>query len=264
MGRKVQYKKCVCVVCGNKFETKSHSKVKYCSKDCLYKSYRVQKNCLSCGKKMWVKKSTLKEKKGKYCSRECFIRRIKVNCLECNKVFETHPYKIRDGKGKYCSRECCSKHKKRNRVKAACSVCGKSFDMEYAKGTERLKSKSGKIFCSRECYYKYNRGKNVYNYNPDRALWKRIRTLSEFIEWRNVVFKRDNYACRFCETTGQMNVHHIKHFADIIKEYDIKTMDDALNCNALWDVNNGITLCVKCHAEQHPEMGTLRVALKEK
>ena len=44
-----------------------------------------------------------------------------------------------------------------------------------------------------------------------------------------------------------LHAHHIKKFSKIIKEFNIKILEDAINCKELWDINNGITLCKKCH-----------------
>lgn len=33
----------------------------------------------------------------------------------------------------------------------------------------------------------------------------------------------------------------------MLEENNIKTMEQALKCKELWDVNNGIVLCNKCH-----------------
>jgi hypothetical protein len=36
-------------------------------------------------------------------------------------------------------------------------------------------------------------------------------------------------------------------FSEILKEYNVKTLDDAHKCKELWDINNGRTLCINCH-----------------
>ena len=66
----------------------------------------------------------------------------------------------------------------------------------------------------------------------------RDRNSPEYKEWRKEVFTRDNYTCQHCKTHGtQLEAHHIKPWA--------------LYPNDRFDVNNGITLCVKCHKRVH-------------
>ena len=66
------------------------------------------------------------------------------------------------------------------------------------------------------------------------------------------VKKRDNYTCQLCDTRGgDLETNHIKRFSVIIKQYGIETVEDALNCSELWDINNLITLCVNCHRSIH-------------
>ncbi len=99
------------------------------------------------------------------------------------------------------------------------------------------KSKKGKI------------GKYSSNWKGGiTSLNKQIRGSEKYINWRTQVFGRDNFTCRECGIRGVwLEAHHIKRFSDIMKEYNIKSLEQALQCNNLWDLNNGITLCKECH-----------------
>lgn len=62
----------------------------------------------------------------------------------------------------------------------------------------------------------------------------------EYREWRTKVFTRDNFTCAICnQVGGKLNAHHIKPFRDFEE--------------LRYDVNNGITLCEKCHKRVHKE-----------
>lgn len=77
-----------------------------------------------------------------------------------------------------------------------------------------------------------------------------IRTSQEYIEWRLQIFGRDNFTCRNCGIRGiYLEAHHIIPFTKIIRDYNIKNIDDALKCELLWNLNNGITYCTKCHSK---------------
>lgn len=57
--------------------------------------------------------------------------------------------------------------------------------------------------------------------------------------WREQVLERDGHACVKCGATSNLQAHHIKPFA---------TFEE---CRL--DIDNGITLCRKCHAALHKE-----------
>lgn len=56
-------------------------------------------------------------------------------------------------------------------------------------------------------------------------------------KWREAVIKRDGGRCMICGSEENLAVHHIKAFA----EYPELRLD----------INNGITLCKKCHMKLH-------------
>lgn len=64
------------------------------------------------------------------------------------------------------------------------------------------------------------------------------RRSTEYRDWRDAVYERDNYTCQICgQRGGTLNAHHIKHFANHPK---LRTT-----------VENGITLCIRCHRSVH-------------
>jgi hypothetical protein len=47
----------------------------------------------------------------------------------------------------------------------------------------------------------------------------------------------------------RLEVHHAKTFKDICKENNVCTVEQALACKELWDLNNGICICYSCHKD---------------
>lgn len=71
--------------------------------------------------------------------------------------------------------------------------------------------------------------KSYWNYEERRS--------SKYKNWKKQVLTRDNYICQRCDSKENLVVHHIKKFSE--------------NKQLRFDVNNGITLCQKCHKEVH-------------
>jgi hypothetical protein len=66
----------------------------------------------------------------------------------------------------------------------------------------------------------------------------RIQGTPQYKKWRTSVFERDNYTCQICGKKGKyLNAHHKKLFS----KYK----------NLRFNINNGITICRKCHYALH-------------
>lgn len=77
-----------------------------------------------------------------------------------------------------------------------------------------------------------------------------IRGLSEMRDWIVSCLIRDNHTCQYSgQRGGDLSVHHIKPFAQIIQENNITTVEEAQNCKELWDTDNGITLARQWHLQ---------------
>ena len=81
----------------------------------------------------------------------------------------------------------------------------------------------------------------------------KIKGSYQYRLWRKAVFQRDNWTCRHCNKRSkkgdkiEIHPHHIISFSLILDKECIKTIEQALKCKQLWDVSNGLTLCLECH-----------------
>ena len=79
-------------------------------------------------------------------------------------------------------------------------------------------------------------------------LYRGIRLLSQYKEWRLNVYHRDAFTCQHCFVIGgQLNADHIVALADLMRTNRITSITEAINCVSLWNISNGQTLCVECH-----------------
>ena len=85
--------------------------------------------------------------------------------------------------------------------------------------------------------------------NPVTPFTKQIRRCWKYIQWRKKIYLRDNFTCVKCGKRGCYLEadHYPKLFSEIVKENNLKTLNDALNCKKLWSLKNGRTLCKPCH-----------------
>jgi len=81
---------------------------------------------------------------------------------------------------------------------------------------------------------------------PAHGMWrggvssqrKRVMQSAAYKEWREAVFSRDKYTCQRCKRVGRdLNAHHIEDFSS--------------EPSKRLDIENGLTLCTKCHEQFH-------------
>jgi len=71
---------------------------------------------------------------------------------------------------------------------------------------------------------------------------KLFRKRIEYRLWRESIFKRDDWTCKKCGIKGgKLHPHHVQNFSKYLE--------------LRFDINNGITLCVKHHQEFHKIYG---------
>lgn len=230
------------------------SKHYFCNLECAYEfrkgknSHRYKKEahkiykCDNCGEKVDKYINYAKNLKHHFCNEECYLEFIHKNkkrsyCIEC-------------GKKCYFKSIRCNKCKGiPQRKPTRCVDCGKVISC-------------GKILCW-ECYVKKCQiPENNPNWKDGRTpLRKLIRNLSKFDDWRIKVFERDNYTCQECfKRNKNLEVHHNKvSFSELLQEFlqeydqfspyeDKETLVRlAIKWKPFWDVDNGMTLCKKCH-----------------
>jgi hypothetical protein len=136
----------------------------------------------------------------------------------------------------------------------------KSRDLNRQATTSRWKDRSyrSKVLLSR---LGKQSGKNNPRWKGGVTPFNRmIRDCDEYLNWKNSVFSRDNFTCQECDKRGgYLEAHHIKEFYTILDEFleeynQFSPMEDketlirlATKYSPLWDIENGKTLCSKCH-----------------
>lgn len=226
----------VCKNCGKEFYSHNHQKDKlFCSRKCniSHKQNNPKlhnKTCNFCGKSFNVDHRQINKN---YCSTECRnlsrYKNPKFLCLECGKEFIFNQNKNK----KFCSYSCfrtfSDKHSTKKEL--SCVNCGKIF----LRNPGEIK-KAKRHFCSVDCRYDYNKGKNHYEWKEN--LHDKHYKLA-LKQWGIKVKERDQYTCQHCGETNKslLEAHHIK--------------DRANNPDVKYELNNGITLCITCHAKEH-------------
>ena len=161
-------------------------------------------------------------------------------CPICGKAFSDYISKGR----KFCSMECFRIYRKGLSLKKRgqyedilCIQCGGIFE-----ALECLHRK----FCSQQCKARWQETNLSGMKNPNwqggaSPLSHRVKQTIQWSRWRDTVFSRDNFICQICKQRGNhLEPHHIK--------------SKQVYPELVFAVDNGITLCKKCHRDLHRAM----------
>jgi len=114
---------------------------------------------------------------------------------------------------------------------------------------------------TRKRWSETRKGEKCYNWKGGiTSLHHQVRNCFEYRQWRSDVFTRDDFTCQYCnQKGGNLVAHHKIEFADIIERYEILKLEEAIKCEELWNINNGITFCLECHMEFHKKLNKGRL-----
>lgn len=216
---------------------------------------------------------------------------VKRKCLNCGKEFAVQPFKVKNGGGIYCSKSCAysskerskkigdkrrgSKHSEESKRRMSEIKKGKHLSPEtefkkglipWNKGTKGLTSGwlKGKKMSEEQKEKLSKIWKEKFKDPRNHPRWQggitplnfQIRNSEEYQSWRIQIFENNNFVCQKCgQRAGKLQAHHIENFSLITHKNNINILRDALNCEELWNINNGITFCKECHILFHKIYG---------
>lgn len=245
-----------CDNCGIEFSKKPSrvSTNNYCSIKCRAEHWakgnhpnysRTVVKCDECGKEKIIPLNELRYKYH-FCDNQCrinyFNNKVKCVCETCGNEFFRKECEINEHN--FCSKACYGEYLKNGTIEN-CKICDKEIYVTPSK-----KEKGHGIYCSNKCAAI---DKNVCGENHPawkgglRAFSEKVRAIKEYRLWRKLCFKNNKNRCDICGSEHKLQVHHIKPMRLILQDNNVTTIEDAKDCEELWDVKNGQVLCEDCH-----------------
>lgn len=195
------------------------------------------KKCLQCGKIIQFKvKRDLWRKK--FCCRQCSskyndcLKGIWNNIEMAERIKKNmrKPHRITKKLLEAAKKRGIKRKGKRTRSKRiVCQYCGKRFYISQCRIDGRIgknKQKQLRKYCSNKC-------RTLATRKPDELK----RNGARLKKWRSDILKRDNYKCVICEEDN----------IDLLQAAHKKSREEYPELQ--YDLNNGKTLCLKCHAD---------------
>ena len=178
------------------------------------------------------------------------MRTPNSKCEICGKEKYRRPFELKKAKH-ICCRECRSELYKKYKnydEKGLEKGHGWNKGMSKAKGDKliygKLRSKETKLRISKALKGRIFTEQHKKKISKARIkLFDKIGRIGKsergylYARWKRAICKRDDYKCQNCESNKKINAHHIKSWKDYPK--------------LRFKLNNGITLCNKCHKAIH-------------
>lgn len=142
------------------------------------------------------------------------------------------PYRLKH-KNSFCSREHANEFQKQNAFTFPCKFCSTPVRTQPAQLKYRARST-----CSPKCRRKYARQLAEKRREEEGYTKHQLDRLARYSveakEWREAIFKRDDFTCQMCgKRGGYLEADHIKPWAFFPK--------------LRFELSNGRTLCRPCH-----------------
>lgn len=194
------------------------------------------------------------------------------SALERNREAQRRHY-IEDPQARDRSRDRQKRSHDNPEVRKRMSIAQRKYFGEHPEAIEKIRNRRTGMKASSSTKIKMSetrRGENNPHYKDGlTGVYHNTRYSSRNNEFRGSVFQRDNF---IDQMTGlplkhdERQAHHRVAYNDILKQFKIKTFDDAMNCDALWNVDNGITMSKKTHRDFHKRFGnhcpSIEISLK--
>lgn len=218
---------------------------------------RVELCCYQCGNNFTrtmslVKKSQKKGTDKVFCDMSCYKKYLSRDTVQkyCKYCKETMPLNYKSKNKIYCTIECRIKD---GQVTYNCKHCGKS----NTKGKATIKNVNN-AFCDRQCLREYglNNSSNIVNKGTYTAFRNKIVAVQPYKKWKKSVLEKYSHKCALCESTHNLEVHHIIPIFKIIQhntngEYTIENYQKTIKDPLLFNINNGIVFCEYHHELCH-------------
>ena len=184
-----------------------------------------------------------------------FGKNHKQSTLDLISIANTGNQYCKNREVKASTRKLIGDANRKTPVELVCPNCEKQFNVKPSRVFDKNGNRKAKVICcSIECKADYI----IKQMSPEWGegivpLYETLRRCRQYKKCRKEILNRDECKCQECGIQNDhMHIHHhLKSFKAIIRDNKITTLEQAKNCQELWDINNGITLCEKCHTDKH-------------